>query len=293
MRWQGRRRSTNVEHRRGSQGGSRRAGIPISGKSGGISIVGLLVIIGLSLAFGVDPMTLLGDQPGSSSVTSAPTGKLTPQEEQSREFVEVILADTEDTWRRIFRSEGLTYNDPGLVTFVGAVHSACGTQRSAVGPFYCPGDNKIYMDLSFFDELSTRFGAPGDFAQAYVLAHEVGHHVQNLLDISDKVQKVRSKVNKAEGNVLSVRLELQADCLAGVWGHHAGEARQLLERGDIEEGLRAATAIGDDHLQKQARGYTTPESFTHGTSEQRVKWFKRGLQSGDWNACDTFNAQSL
>jgi hypothetical protein len=204
------------------------------------------------------------------------------------DFVSVVLADTEDAWQELFRRGGKAYRKPTLVLFTDAVESACGYADSAVGPFYCPKDEKVYIDLGFYRELKDRFHAPGDFAQAYVIAHEVGHHVQNLLGISEKVQNARASLNEAEGNRLSVRLELQADCLAGVWAHHANRARNILEAGDLEEALGAASAIGDDRLQKQTRGFVVPDTFTHGTSEQRVRWFQAGIESGDMNRCNTF-----
>jgi len=209
------------------------------------------------------------------------------------DFVSVVLADTEETWQRIFRQRGASYQEPKLVLFRGAVKSACGLAQSATGPFYCPGDHKVYIDLSFYSELKHRFKAPGDFAQAYVIAHEVGHHVQTLLSISQQVQQGKRGLSQVESNKLTVRQELQADCFAGVWANHADRARQLLESGDIEEGLTAASAIGDDRLQKQARGYVTPDSFTHGSSAQRVRWFKTGLKQGDLKSCDTFAAKTL
>lgn len=209
------------------------------------------------------------------------------------DFVSVVLADTEETWQRLFRQRGASYQEPKLVLFRGAVKSACGLAQSATGPFYCPGDHKVYIDLSFYSELRNRFKAPGDFAQAYVIAHEVGHHVQTLLGISQQVQEGQRGLSQVESNKLTVRQELQADCFAGVWANHADRARQLLESGDIEEGLTAASAIGDDRLQKQARGYVTPDSFTHGSSAQRVRWFKTGLKQGDLKSCDTFAAKTL
>jgi len=229
---------------------------------------------------------------------SAPTSQEGPYQEtaeeaQSREFVSVVLADTEETWGEIFRQAGRTYEQPKLVLFSGAVESACGFAEAAVGPFYCPGDHKVYIDLSFYQELQSRFGAPGDFAQAYVVAHEIGHHVQTLLGISEQNMAARQRASQAEANALSVRQELQADCFAGIWAHNADRSRQLLEQGDVEEGLNAAAAIGDDRLQKQGRGYVSPESFTHGSSEQRVRWFKRGLESGSVQACDTFGTKQL
>jgi hypothetical protein len=205
----------------------------------------------------------------------------------------VVLADTEDTWHAQFRQMGKAYQEPTLVLFSGAVESACGFAQAAVGPFYCPADQKVYIDLSFYQDLKSRHGAPGDFAQAYVIAHEIGHHVQNLLGISEKVHSARRQISQAEGNRLSVMLELQADCFAGVWAHHADRARHILEPGDVEEALNAASAIGDDRLQRESRGYVTPDSFTHGSSKQRVRWFRQGLESGDVMACNTFRADNL
>jgi predicted metalloprotease len=282
MRWRDGRESDNVEDRRGLRAAPTLAG-------GGI---GTVVILLVAWYFGIDPSMLL--QGGSSSGALNPqSAQISPADDESRKFVSVVLADTEDTWRDLFRRMGGTYQEPKLVLFSGAVQSACGFAQAAVGPFYCPGDHKVYIDLGFFDELKNRFRAPGDFAQAYVIAHEIGHHVQNLLGISGKVESLRRGASAAESNALSVRLELQADCFAGVWAYHAHKARQILETGDIEEGLNAATAIGDDRLQKQARGYVTPDSFTHGSSAQRVRWFKRGIAGGDLRQCDTFNAAQL
>jgi len=209
------------------------------------------------------------------------------------EFVSVVLADTEDTWHEIFRRSGKTYQEPKLVLFTDAVDSACGFAQSAVGPFYCPRDQKVYIDLQFYQDLEDRFHAPGEFAQAYVLAHEIGHHVQNLLGISGKVQSMQQGADKATANNLSVRLELQADCLAGIWAYHADRSRNVVEAGDVEAALRAASSIGDDRIQKQAQGYVVPESFTHGRSEQRVRWFRRGIETGDFAQCNTFKAESL
>ena len=282
MRWQGRRGSSNVEDRRGMR----------YGRAGGIGI-GTIVLALIAIYFGQDPSVVLqGVQP------STPTGEQVPYEEspeeaQLREFISVVLADTEDTWGQIFSTAGRTYEQPKLVLFSGAVESACGFAQAAVGPFYCPPDHRVYIDLSFYQDLQNRFGAPGDFAQAYVVAHEVGHHVQTLLGISERNMAARQRASEAQANALSVRQELQADCFAGIWAHNADRSRQLLEQGDIEEGLNAASAIGDDRLQKQSRGYVAPESFTHGSSEQRVRWFKRGFESGDVNSCDTFAANSL
>lgn len=297
MRWRDSRRSDNIEDRRGQGlpgggmgfpggGGMRRAGV-----GGGF---GIIIIIVLALLFGVDPSQLL--QPGGPLDTGtyeSPSGSTSDVDPEMRDFVSAVLGETEDTWRAQFQQMGQTYQDPSLVLFNGAVQSACGFAQSAMGPFYCPGDQKVYLDLDFFKELASRFQAPGDFAQAYVIAHEVGHHVQNLLGIMDKVNSLRSRVSEADANQLSVMVELQADCFAGVWANHADQSRQILESGDIEEGLAAAAAVGDDRLQRQAQGYVVPESFTHGSSEQRTRWFRRGLQSGSLRDCDTFNATQL
>lgn len=270
----------------------RRAGIPMGG--GGLSLGGLVIVIILALVFGVDPMTLLqGSGQMSGPSTERQAGPLSDRERELGDFVSVVLADTEDTWNGLFSGLNQRYQEPKLVMFSGSVRSACGFQQAAVGPFYCPADKMVYIDLSFFDDLHQRFKAPGDFAQAYVIAHEVGHHVQNLTGISGQVHQAQQRMGKAQANDLSVRLELQADCLAGVWGYHADKSRQLLERGDIEEGLAAAAAIGDDRLQKQSRGYVSPESFTHGSSAQRVRWFKQGLNSGDMSTCNTFDTPNL
>jgi predicted metalloprotease len=232
---------------------------------------------------------------GASSTQGQPRGQIeqSAQEKEMVEFVSVVLADTEETWNSLFQAGGESYKEPRLVLYRGAVNSACGLGQAAMGPFYCPGDQKVYLDLGFFDDLRQRHGAPGDFAQAYVVAHEVGHHVQTLLGISAEVQKAKRGLGEIEANRLAVKQELQADCLAGIWGHHASRSRQLLEQGDIEEGLNAASAIGDDRLQKQSRGYVTPESFTHGSSAQRVRWFKVGLEQGTLSACNTFAADDL
>jgi uncharacterized protein len=282
MRWEGRRASQNVEDRRGMR----------FGKAGGIGLGGVVLAL-VAMYFGVDPSVVLqGVQQPSQQAEQGPYQE-SPEEAQLREFVSVVLADTEDTWHAIFNAAGRTYEEPVLVLFSGAVESACGFAQAAVGPFYCPGDHKLYIDLSFYQDLQSRFGAPGDFAQAYVVAHEVGHHVQTLLGISERNMAARQRASEAEANALSVRQELQADCFAGIWAHNADRSRQLLETGDIEEGLNAAAAIGDDRLQQQSRGYVSPESFTHGSSEQRVRWFKRGFESGTVEACDTFGARNL
>ncbi len=280
MRWQKGRRSQNVEDRRG-RGGGRRA---IAG--GGLGMVAIAVV---AMLFGVDPSALLqlgGGPTGGGTQQSAPSN---PEQDKLADFVSVVLADTEDTWNPIFRSLGREYQEPNLVLFSGSTDSACGYASSAMGPFYCPGDYKLYIDLNFYRELRQKFGAPGDFAQAYVVAHEVGHHVQTLLGISEQVQRAKRGVSEAQANEIQVRMELQADCLSGVWANHAHRARSVLEQGDIEEGLTAAAAIGDDTLQRKARGYVVPESFTHGTAKQRQTWFIRGLESGDLNQCDTFS----
>jgi uncharacterized protein len=281
MRWESGRRSTNVQDRRG-MGGMAMAG------GGGIGMLILVLII--SFISGQNPLELL-QQVEQTAPAEAP-GVAPPTDDPQAQMVSAVLADTEDTWRRIFRDNGGTYEDPRLILFEGQVRSACGAASSAVGPFYCPADRNVYLDLGFFRELDSRFGAPGDFAQAYVVAHEVGHHVQTLLGTSSQVQSARGRLSEAEANELSVRQELQADCYAGVWGNHANQ-RNWLEPGDVEEGLRAAAAIGDDQLQRRSQGYVVPESFTHGTSEQRQRWLQRGLQSGDIRQCDTFNTTAF
>jgi uncharacterized protein len=281
MRWQIGRRSDNIEDRRGMPVGR---GAAVGGG------IGTLLLVLVALYFGVDPSVVLqGGDPGNGSAPAvqqrAPAG-----DDPLRDFVAVVLADTEDTWRELFRGMGQRYQEPTLVLFSGAVQSACGFAQAAVGPFYCPGDRKLYIDLSFYRDLRDRLGAPGDFAQAYVIAHEVGHHVQNLLGIADRIQAQRNRLSATEANALQVRMELQADCLAGVWASNAQRARQILEAGDIEEGLNAAAAIGDDRLQRRSQGHVVPESFTHGSSAQRVRWFKRGIEAGDPGQCDTFTA---
>ncbi len=259
--------------------------------------LGTLLLVVLVMLLGGDPAALLQQQQQQGQ--NAPfgdgqAGQLDPAEEQLKEFVTVVLADTEDVWTELFEQNGVgRYQQPKLVLFSGQVESACGYASAAMGPFYCPADEKVYLDMSFFNELHRRLGAPGDFAQAYVIAHEIGHHVQNQLGVSQKVQAMRAQLTEVEYNDLSVRLELQADFYAGVWAHHAQQARQILESGDIEEGIQAASAIGDDKLQKEAQGYVVPDAFTHGTSEQRVRWFTKGLKTGDMNLGDTFNAQNL
>lgn len=286
MKWEGNRQSDNVEDRRGD-------GAPmLGGRSIGIGTIVVALIGGWVL--GINPLTLLGVLSGGGSVVQAPTpAQAPPAHDTMAQFVSTVLADTEDVWGPIFQQGGGTYREPRLVLFRGAVPTACGTGQAAMGPFYCPGDQKVYIDLSFYDQLKNQLGAPGDFAQAYVIAHEVGHHVQHLLGISGQVEQMRGRVSQVAYNRLSVKLELQADCLAGVWAHHADQQRQILEQGDIEEAMNAAAKIGDDALQRAQTGQVVPDSFTHGTSAQRQRWFRTGLQSGSVQACDTFSAASL
>ena len=285
------RRSSNVEDRRGRGGFGGGGGRIRMGRVAGGGGIGMILLALVAMFFGVDPSFLLG---GGQTIAPADLPRRsTPENDAATDFVAAVLGETEDTWRPLFAEFGADYQEPTLVLFEDQVNSACGLASSASGPFYCPGDRKVYIDLVFFEELSRRFGAPGDFAQAYVLAHEIGHHVQTLMGISRQVQELKGQVSKTEGNRLSVMQELQADCFAGVWARRAHEERGILEKGDVREGLNAAAAIGDDRLQKQARGYVVPDSFTHGSSDQRVRWFERGLQSGAIDACDTFNADDL
>src|SRR5690606_845259 len=282
------RESRNVEARRG-QGGRRLGG---GGKIG----IGTIVLALIAMYFGIDPSVVLNtsEMVAPPAIESTQSGQpRSPAEDEMARFVSMVLADTEDTWGPIFKAGGAQYREPGMVLYTGATRSGCGVGQAEMGPFYCPADGKVYLDLAFFDELGQRYGAQGDFAQAYVIAHEVGHHVQNLLGISDKVQQARQRVSEREANLLSVRLELQADCLSGVWANHAHRSRQVLEAGDVEEGLAAASAVGDDRMQKQARGFAVPDSFTHGSAAQRVRWFRQGLESGELRACDTFSAPTL
>ena len=285
MRWKQSRRSTNVDDRRG-----RRMSRPVAMGGGGI---GLLIIVVVALFLGVDPTPLLQNSTSTSVSSGPPAAPPSAEQNELADFVSVVLADTEDTWRAQFAEGGQRYVEPTLVLFTDRVQSACGMAGAAMGPFYCPADQQIYIDLGFYDELRSRFRAPGDFAQAYVIAHEVGHHVQNLLGISDQVHNSQRGLGKAEANALSVRLELQADCFAGVWAYHAQRTRDILEEGDLEEALSAASAIGDDRIQRQAGGAVAPDSFTHGSSAQRVRWFRRGFETGDGGVCDTFNARNL
>ncbi len=284
MRWQGNRESDNVEDLR--QGGGRsRPGLPLGG--GKLGIGGIVIALVASYFLGIDPATMLQTVSGDTPVgAQQPDPNAPPANDEQTRFVRTVLADTEDVWREVFAQGGAKYQDPKLVLFRGSVGTACGTGQSASGPFYCPGDHKLYIDLAFYDVLRSRLGAPGDFAQAYVIAHEVGHHVQNLLGTTAKLDAMRGRVSKAQYNAMSVRLELQADCYAGLWANRAQRARQIIEDGDIEEAMNAAAQIGDDALQG---GNASPETFTHGTSAQRMRWFKRGMDSGDIAQCNTFD----
>lgn len=315
MRWRGGRRSDNVEDRRGEGGGR---GFPFPGRGsggfrfpaggrrlpvrgGGVSGLGLIILIILFFAFGGDLGGLLSQAPVSDAPRSdcgsrqvqVPGAPARPAGDDLASFISVVLADTEDTWHALFKGFGSTYEEPRLVLFSDAVRSTCGFAQVAMGPFYCPLDRKIYIDLSFYNDLKTRFRAPGDFAQAYVIAHEVGHHVQTLLGISQRVRAAQARGAKADANAIQVRMELQADCFAGLWAFHAERARNILEAGDIAEAVAVAGAIGDDRLQKQSQGYVVPDAFTHGASAQRVRWFKRGFAAGNMRDCDTFNADPL
>ena len=276
MEWRGRRESSNVEDRRG---------MPAMRVGGGLGIGGLLLVLAISYFTGQNPADLLTGVDGGAPGGAAQPGP--PATDESSRFMRVILADTEETWDAIFREQGQRYEPTRLVIFSDATQSACGVGQSAMGPFYCPADRQVYLDLTFFDELDRRFGAPGDFAQAYVVAHEVGHHIQTITGLAERMANARRGASEAEGNALSVRQELQADCYAGVWGHFAAR-KNMLDTGDVEEGLTAAAAIGDDRIQRQTRGTVVPESFTHGSSAQRVEWFRRGLESGRVDTCNTF-----
>jgi predicted metalloprotease len=285
MRLDDQQESSNVEDRRGGGGG-----IGFGGKSIG---VGTIVMALVAMYFGVDPSLVMNIGQGMSQNETV-EAKPIPADDPAAKFVAKVLGSTEDTWGKIFQKSGQQYPAPKLVLFSGQTPTACGSGQAGMGPFYCPGDQKVYIDLSFYQEMKDRFHAPGDFAQAYVIAHEVGHHIQNLMGTSDKVQQARQSArNEAESNQYSVRLELQADCYAGVWAHHADGANRILEAGDVEEAMTAAAAIGDDALQKQAQGYAVPDSFTHGTSQQRMRWFNQGLSTGDVNKCDTFNVAQI
>ena len=293
MKWEGNRESDNVEDRRGGGSGGSGGGL-LGGRSIGIGTIVIALLGGW--VFGVNPLTILSLLSGGGCVEQVQQqtpAQRPPADDRMAKFVSTVLADTEDVWKAVFSKAGRTYQEPRLVLFRGATATACGTGQAAMGPFYCPGDQKVYIDLAFYETLKTRLGAPGDFAQAYVIAHEVGHHVQNLLGISEKMEQMRGRVSQVEYNALSVRLELQADCLAGVWAHHAQTARQILENGDVDEAMNAAARIGDDALQRAGGGAVVPESFTHGTSAQRQRWFNAGLQGGTVKGCDTFSARGL
>lgn len=296
MKWEGQRQSDNVEDRRGAGGSYGGRGMPrVGGRGIGLGTIVIALLAGW--IFGINPLTLIGALGGGGAVL-APSAQQAPAQappanDQVAAFVSTVLASTEDVWAAEFQRAGGRYQPPGLVLFRGATRTACGYGQAAMGPFYCPGDQKVYIDLGFFETLDRRLGAPGDFAQAYVVAHEVGHHVQRLLGITEKVDGMRGRVPEEQMNALSVRLELQADCLAGVWAHHSQKAKGWLEPGDIEEGMNAASRIGDDTLQRRSQGVVVPESFTHGTSAQRMGWFKRGLQSGSMSQCNTFEARQL
>jgi len=290
MRWGDLRRSQNVEDRRGSGGGFGGGG---GFRRGGLGIGSLIIVGLLAWATGIDPRIILGGMEmiqGTGTQQTQQPGKAGAPDDKTGQFISAVLGSTEDTWTKVFQANGKAYQEPRLVLFSGMTRSACGMGQAAMGPFYCPGDKQVYLDTSFFQQMAQRFGAPGDFAAAYVVAHEVGHHVQNLTGVMNRVMQERERVGRAESNELSVRTELQADCYAGVWAH---SARASLEDGDIEEALQAATAIGDDTIQKQTQGTVVPDSFTHGSSAQRVRWFKIGFESGDVQQCNTFAAQRL
>jgi len=298
MKWENNRQSDQVEDRRSSGGGMfGGGGRRVGGKGIGLGTIVIALLAGW--IFGINPMTILGFLGGAGDLAptqtqnapaSAPAVKPT---DEMGQFVAAVLGGTEDVWMTVFRQSGSQYQKPRLVLFRGAVPTACGTGQSAMGPFYCPGDQKVYIDLSFYDTLKRQLGAPGDFAQAYVIAHEVGHHVQNLMGLTQQVEQARQRVSQREYNALSVRLELQADCFAGIWAHHNHKTNAILEPGDVEEALNAAAAIGDDAIQRKSQGQVVPDSFTHGTSEQRQRWFHKGLETGSVKACDTFNARQI
>ncbi len=292
MKWEGNRQSDNVEDRRGSPGGG--GGMRLGGR--GIGLGSIVIALVAGWIFGINPLTVLSLLSGGSGpapqVQSGPALK-PPAGDAAAAFVSTVLADTEDVWTAQFRTANAQYAQPRMVLFRGATPTACGTGQSAMGPFYCPGDRKVYLDMAFFDTMRAKLGSPGDFAQAYVIAHEVGHHVQNLMGITDKVDGMRGRIPEVQMNALSVRVELQADCFAGVWAHHSQKGKGWLEQGDLEEAMNAAAQIGDDNLQRKSQGTVVPEAFTHGSSAQRTNWFKRGLQTGAMGQCDTFNAKQL
>jgi predicted metalloprotease len=294
MKWEGQRESDNVEDRR-SDGGGGGGGFGIGGRGIGLGTIVVALVAGW--IFGINPLTVLGILSGGGGPVDAPAVQQAPAHapppgDVTAHFVSTVLADTEDVWGNVLQQAGGSYQQPKLVLFRGATPTACGTGQTAMGPFYCPGDRKVYIDLAFFDTLRSRLGAPGDFAQAYVIAHEVGHHVQNLMGITDKVDRLRGRASEQQMNALSVRVELQADCLAGVWAYHSQKSKGWLERGDVEQALNAASQIGDDNLQRRSQGMVVPESFTHGSSEQRVGWLRRGLESGRIDQCNTFDSRS-
>jgi predicted metalloprotease len=296
MKWEGHEQSRNVEDRRGQGGGGMPGMRRVGGRGIGLGTIVIALLAGW--IFGINPMTVLGILSGGGGlaeppVVQAPAGpaQAPPAGDKAAAFVYTVLRDTEVVWGRLMQANGAAYQEPKLVLFTGATRTACGLGESASGPFYCPGDAKVYIDLEFFETLSRRMGAPGDFAQAYVVAHEVGHHLQNLMGITGKVDGMRGRVSQAQMNALSVRVELQADCLAGVWAHHSQKSKGWLDQGDIQEALNAAAQIGDDTLQRASQGRVVPESFTHGSSQQRMTWFKRGLDSGSVNQCNTFDAK--
>ena len=307
MKWEGHEQSQNVEDRRG-EGGGGLGGLGRLGGGGrrlggghGIGLGTIVIALAAGWIFGINPLTVLGFLgggggevgPADMAVSTPGAAKAPPADDRAALFVSTVLRDTEVVWGQVFQSSGKTYQVPKLVLFRGVTRTACGTGESAMGPFYCPADGQVYIDLAFYDTLKSRMGAPGDFAQAYVVAHEVGHHVQNLMGITAKIDGMRGKVPEAQMNALSVRVELQADCLSGVWAHHSQRSKGWLEQGDIEEALNAASQIGDDTLQRKSQGTVVPESFTHGSGAQRVSWFKRGLQAGNVAQCDTFNSRQI
>ena len=291
MRWEGNRESSNVEDQRASGGGG---GIGFGGRSIGIGTI-VIALVGGAI-FGINPLTILGmlgGDGGPAPQAQQGPAPAPPANDPMAKFVSTVLADTEDVWTQLFKQGGANYINPKLVLFRGAVRTGCGQGQAAMGPFYCPGDQKVYIDLGFYETLKSRLGAPGDFAQAYVIAHEVGHHVQNLLGIADKMEQARGRASPAQANAMSVKMELQADCFAGVWANHANESRKILEQGDVEEAMNAAAKIGDDAIQKGRGGAVVPESFTHGTSAQRQRWFNTGLKTGSVKACDTFGTGNV
>jgi hypothetical protein len=301
MRWQGRRQSSNIEDRRGQRGlpggmggMGPRIRIPGGGRAGGggIGLVGVLIILGIAWFAGINPLELLDGGGSSLGPSTQQTGEMGVPADEAGQFVATVLADTEDTWTEVFAAEGARYEPPTLVLFTSETGSACGFASAASGPFYCPGDRKVYIDLAFYAELRDRFDAPGDMAEAYVIAHEIGHHVQNILGTLPEFNRQRQRLGEADANLLSIRVELQADCYAGIWAHAANQ-RGILEVGDIDEALNAAAQIGDDAIQRRTQGYVVPESFNHGTSEQRSRWFRRGYAEGELAACDTFTPQDV